>query len=104
MITYMMLDANFENCTSIKAKITKIDAIISALMDTALKSVMNGDTVEYTLDTGQTKINKVFSTTQSVTKAIKDYEAIRQMYVNKISSRVVRLVDSKNFNRGSYGN
>jgi len=104
MITYMMLDANFESCTSIKAKITKIDAIISALMDTALKSVMNGDTVEYTLDTGQTKINKVFSTTQSVTKAIKDYEAIRQMYINKISSRVVRLVDSKNFNRGSYGN
>jgi len=104
MIQYIKIDANFESCTSIKAKIAKVDIIISSLMDTALKSVMNGDTVEYTLDTGQTKINKVFSTTQSVTKAIKDYEAIRTMYVNKLNSRVVRLVDSKNFNRGSYGN
>lgn len=104
MITYLKIDANFESCTSIQAKITKIDAIISVLFDTALKSVANGDTVEYTLDTGQTKINKVFTTTQSVTKAIKDYEAIRIMYVNKLKSRVVRLVDSKNFNRGNYGN
>lgn len=103
MITYMKIDANFESCENIKAKVVKIDAIISSLMDTALKSVMNGDTVEYTLDTGQTKINKVFSTTESVTRAIKDYEAIRQMYVNKLNSRVVRLVDSKNFNRGNYG-
>ncbi len=103
MVTYMLIDANFESCTGIKAKITKIDAIISALFDTALKSVANGDTVEYTLDTGQTKINKIFSSTESVTKAIQDYEKIRQLYVNKISSRVVRLVDSKNFNNGSYG-
>lgn len=104
MIQYIKIDANFESCTSIKAKIAKVDIIISSLMDTALKSVMNGDTVEYTLDTGQTKINKIFASTQSVTKAIKDYEAIRTMYVNKLNSRVVRLIDSKNFNRGNYGN
>lgn len=103
MITYVNVDANFESATTIKAKITKIDAIILSLMDTALKSVLNGDTVEYTLDTGQTKIRKVFSSTASVTKAIADYEKLRQMYVNKISSRVIRLVDSKNFNNGNYG-
>jgi ASC-1-like (ASCH) protein len=103
MVTYVNVDYNFQSCTTIKAKIAKIDAIINSLFDTALKSVANGDTVEYTLDTGQSKINKIFSSTESVTKAIKEYESIRQMYVNKITSRVVRLVDSKNFNNGNYG-
>jgi hypothetical protein len=103
MVLYYKLDANFESCASVKEKIAKIDAIIDALFTTALNSVTNGDTVEYTLDTGQSKIHKVFSSTKSVTDAIKSYETIRTMYVNKLSDRVVRLVDSKNLN-GNYGN
>lgn len=101
MVTYVNIDYNFDNCgKNTKAKLKKIDAIIDSLLNTALKSVANGNTIEYTLDTGQTKIHKVFSTTKSVTDAIKEYESIRQMYINQMSSRVVRLVDNKNFNRG----
>ncbi len=103
MIRYLSIDANLQSCEDIKSKIVKIDAIISALMDTALKVVLAGDTVEYTLDTGQTKISKVLSTPDSVMKAIKDFETLRVMYLNKISSRVVRIVDSKNILNGFYG-
>lgn len=103
MVTYILVDANFQDKTDIKSIIKKIDNIINSLLDTALKSVLNGDTVEYTLDTGQTKINKVFSSTSSVTKAIEDYRKLRQVYANMLSSRVIRLVDSKNFNNGNYG-
>lgn len=101
-ILYFSFDANLRSCTDIKSKIAKIDAILDSLFDTALSSVANGDTVEYTLDTGQSKIHKVFATTSSVTQAIKDYETLRTMYVQKLSSRVVRLVDSKSL--PNYGN
>lgn len=98
-VYYVALDVNMETCTTLKAKIAKIDAIIDSLLTTALKSVGNGDTVEYTLDDGQTKINKVYSSTASVTNAIQEYEKIRIMYVNRLQGRHVRLVDSKNFRR-----
>jgi hypothetical protein len=96
-VIFCKLDANLESCTSIKAKIVKIDAIIAVLYETALKSVAKGDTVEYSLDDGQVKINKTFASTESVINAIKGYESIRTMLSNKLVPRVVRLMDSKNF-------
>jgi hypothetical protein len=96
-VIYCKIDANLQSCTTIKAKIVKIDAIIDVLYETALKSVANGDTVEYSLDDGQVKINKTFATTESVISAIKGYENIRTMLSNKLVPRVVRLMDGKNF-------
>lgn len=101
-VFYFTFDANMRTCADIKSKIIKIDAILDSLFETALSSVANGDTVEYTLDTGQSKIHKVFATTASVTQAIKDYETLRAMYAQKLTSRVVRLVDSKSL--PNYGN
>lgn len=102
-VIFLKIDANFESCSSITDKITKIDAIINALYDTALKSVQKGDTVEYQLDDGQVKIKKIYSSTQSVTTAIKEYEKIRQMLANKLNPSIVRLMDERNF-RGRSGN
>lgn len=100
MIVYFSLDANFESCTSIKAKIAKVDAIIDSLFNTALKSVGSGNRVEYSIDTGQTKQKVVYSDVNSITKAIKEYETIRQMYVNKITGSEFRNVDQRNLRRG----
>lgn len=99
MILYYELYLNFETCTSIRAKITKIDAVIDALLTTALKSVQTGNRVEYQIDTGQTKQKVVYSSTESVTKAIQEYEKIRQIYVNKLTGSEFRNVDQRNLRR-----
>ncbi len=85
---------------SIIANIAKIDALIDSLFTTATQSVTNGHRVEYELDTGQTKTNVVYSDMKSVTDAIKNYEELRETYMNYLRARAtrqVRLVDSKNF-------
>ena len=81
------------------AKIEQIDAIIASLYNTALVSVGNGDVAEYEIDTGQTKQKVKYTSTSSVTNAIKNYETIRDMLRAKLSPRVVRRMDSKNFVR-----
>jgi hypothetical protein len=93
----------FDNCpqtrAQIVAKIVQIDAIIGSLYNTALISVGNGSMIMYELDTGQTKQKVQYSTTESVTKAIMNYEKIRQMLQNKLSSPAFRLMDASNLKR-----
>ena len=79
--------------------IGQIDALIDSLMLTALKSVGSGNIVQYKLDTGQTKTDVTYSSTESVTKAIEQYENLRQRYVNMLTPRVVRMMDGRNFRR-----
>lgn len=98
-VNYVLIDYNMQPGTAITDKIAKIDIIIDSLYNVALLSVAQGDTMEYTLDTGQTKVSKKYTSPKEVTDAITAYERIRQMLVNKIQSRVVRLIDSKNFRR-----
>jgi len=76
--------------------IAQIDAIITSLRTTALTSVGTGQWVEYEYDTGMTKTNIVYRSTDEILKTIEGYEKIRQYYVNKRQPNVVRLVDSKN--------
>lgn len=91
------LDSGQQTRSQICAKIAQLDLIISSLYDTALKSVGTGNFVKYKIDTGQTKQEVEYSTTESVVKSIQQYEKLRQMLQNKLSSRVFRVMDSKNF-------
>lgn len=95
------LPVNYRSDSSLKAKIDEIDLLIDELFNTALKSVQQGNLAEYELDTGQTKTRIKYSSVSSVTKAIEDYETLRQIYVNKLNRSVgsVRLMDEKNFYR-----
>lgn len=79
------------------AKIVQIDAIIASLYTTALISVGNGDIARYEIDTGQSRQEVEYTKLDQVTKAIENYEKIRQMLQNKLSPRTFRLMDSKNF-------
>lgn len=96
-IIYIKLDCNLQSATTVQAKIDKIDAIIDSLFTTALTSVGQGNVAEYELDTGQTRTNVKYTSLSQVQAAIQQYENIRQRYVNMLSPRMVRLVDSKNF-------
>lgn len=88
------------SAAQIREKIAEIDTLISVLTTTALKSVSTGHFVEYDLDTGQSRTRIKYQSTSAVVQSLQDYENLRQFYVNKlIGTRVVRLVDSKNFRR-----
>lgn len=104
MVTYDSAAVYIDTATSLKEKIIKIDAVISALTDAALKAASNEDISEYSLDNGQTKIKTIYKSSASAFKAIEAFERIKQMYVNRLNGRIVRLVDGKNFTRYGYGN
>lgn len=83
--------------SQIYARIAQIQAIVSSLLTTAMTSVMSGNIIEYELDTGQTKTRTIYSKTSEITATVMEYEKLIQYYQNKLVSRNVRLVDSKNF-------
>lgn len=102
-VEYFSLDANFESCTSIRAKIVKIDAIIDQLLNTALKSVTTGNHLEYTIDTGQSVQKVTYRSPLEITAVIKGYRSIRQMYVNDLTGNEFTQVDGINLKRGYRG-
>lgn len=87
-----------QSCTTLKAKIDAIDAIIDSLQETALSAAANNDINEYWLNDGQTQIKTIYRGAEAVTKSIFAYEKLREYYSAKLNkTRVVRAMDSKNF-------
>jgi len=84
-----------DSVTDMAAKVEAIDAIIAALLVIATSAAGNEDIEEYTLDDGQTKIRTRYRGMSAILKAIQDYEKLRQMYLNRLNGRVIRLVDSR---------
>jgi len=99
MVIYDSSKIYIDSATDICDKITRINDIITALEDTALKSATNDDISEYWLDDGQTKIKTVYKGTDAVLASIKSLITLKQYYVNKLNGRQVRLVDSKSLYR-----
>jgi hypothetical protein len=95
------IDANYRTNEQLKALIAGIDSMINFLNQQALANVGNVGMAEYELDTGQTKIRKKFNSVSSVIAAIKEYEALRQMYINKLNRTTGRyqLMGAENFNK-----
>ena len=87
------------NCsTGVKDEIERIDAIISALMDSMLNSALKADVEEYRLDDGQTVIKAINSDPARITKAIEALER-RKNYIinNNCLGRVIKLRDKDSF-------
>lgn len=103
MVIYESAERYIESGTNICDKIVKIDTIISALMLTAVKAATNDHITEYGLDDGQTKIKTIYRGADAVLKSIEMFEKLRRMYITQHERRyngsVIRLVDSKNFQR-----
>lgn len=97
MVTYNSAATYITSVTSLEAKIARIDAIITALEVTALTAASNDNITEYMLDNGQTKIQTSYRGAGAVLKSIAGFEAMKQMYLNQLNGRVIRLVDGKNF-------
>jgi peptidyl-tRNA hydrolase len=100
MTVYDSASIYLDSRTSVKAKITAIDAIIAALLTTAVKAAAGENITEYWLDDGQTKIKTVRRTSKEIEASIAAFERLKQYYVNQLNGRVFRMIDSKNFNIG----
>lgn len=100
----------FDNCgvyieskTSIKARITAIDAVIVAMESSLLKAASGQDVSEYQLNDSQTIIKVVNRGVDGITKSMNALIALKNYYMNNYSGRVFRAMDSKNFpNYGGY--
>jgi len=88
-----------ESSQTLADKVRKIDDIILALEAVALKAADREHISEYTLNDGQTTIRANYNGALGVLKAIEGYEALRQMYLNRLNGRMVRLVPGTNFTR-----
>lgn len=97
MVTYTSGAEYIQSKTSLRAKITAIDAIIDALMTTALKAAESDEIEEYWLNDGQTQIKTIYKGADAVMRSIRSYEQMKQYYIIQLNGRSVRLVDSKNF-------
>lgn len=99
----------FETCaiyissqTTLKAKIAAIDAVIDALISSALIMAGNDSIQEYSLNDGQTIIKTIYKGSVGIASAIRDFQRIRNVYVNQLNGRMVRAVDGRNFIRRNW--
>lgn len=97
-VKFFKLNDGSQSLADVQVIIAQLDAIITELLNTALRAVAQGDIAEYDIETGQT-IQRVKHTNQeSIFKSIAGYKKLRQLYANNCVPRKFRLMDSKNFN------
>lgn len=99
MIVYDSCGIYVQSQTTLEAKLTAIDNVIDALILSGATMAVNDNIQEYSLNDGQTIIKTIYKGSVGIANAIKYWESIRQMYLNRLHGRMVRLVDGKNFNR-----
>lgn len=85
-------------CPTLEAKVAKIDLIISALEDVMINSAANRETGSYSLDDGQTKINRTFRSSKEIADSIEAFMRIRNIYVRRITGGRVQLINLDRIN------
>lgn len=97
MVTYDSAGVYITAVSDLQQRVARIDAVIAALEDAALKAAGAGHIGDYFLDDGQTKIKTAYRSPSELAASITAFEKIRQRYINQLNGRVMRLVDGKNF-------
>ncbi len=100
MAIYTSADVYVDSKTSLRAKIAAIEEIQAALLTSALKAAAKGAISQYSLNDGQTIIQTTYRNSKEIEASYNAFERIRQMYLNRLNGRRIRLVDSKNFPNG----
>jgi len=102
MIVFETCGIYVQSKSTLLAKIQAIDEIIDMLLTTALDMAGKDSIQEYSLNDGQTIIKTIYKGSVGVASAIIDFQRIRNIYVNQLNGRMVRLVDSKNITRRNW--
>jgi|SRR5690242_1841532 len=89
---------------TLEAKLAAINEIQAALLVAATKSATQGHIDEYMLNDGQTIIKTKYRNTEQIMNSYDSMEVIKQRVLASLNgTRVVRLMDSKNFPPYGYG-
>ncbi len=99
MVTYDTAQIYVQSKKSMEDKLAAVESIIDNLMLMAADTAGTSNYSEYYLDDGQTKISTKYRSVMDVQAGILAFERLRQMYLNRLNGRVMRLVDSKNLRR-----
>lgn len=100
MVVYDSSYIYITSCSDLRERIRRIDVIIDSLLNSSLETALSDDKQEYWLDDGQVKVKVVRRSAAESTNAIKQLESIKNIYLNQLNGRMVRLIDAKNFKRG----
>lgn len=104
MEVFESADVYIECGATIQDRISRIDAVIDALLTTAIKAAAKDGISEYSLNNGQTTIKTVLKGSDSVAASINAYRRLKKMFVEDLNTRNVgrcmHLIDSKNLSRG----
>ncbi|HXP52432.1 MAG TPA: hypothetical protein VN922_20935 [Bacteroidia bacterium] len=103
MIIYESAHIYITKDKDLRTRICNIDKVIDALTDSALKAAGTANLGEYDLDNGQTKIKTTYRNPTDITNAITAFEKVKQLWINQLNGRAIRLVDEKNFRRNRFG-
>ena len=100
-VVYYNIPAYLESCTTLKARIAAIDAILNGMEIAILKATTTGQFEEYKIDTGQTKNEVRYRSLNELNLAYSKLLETQQMLYARYNAnrqgRVLRLVDGKNF-------
>lgn len=98
-MVYIAIKDYIQSCTSLRAKIAALDAIIEALLlqSAAVAGGSTENITQYSLNDGQTIISTTYKGSKGIAAAILEYETLRQMYVNRLVGRKMTLRDGRNF-------
>lgn len=90
-IYYPSFRAYFEDADRLRDKITRLETIIDAQLTLLATSGLEDDVRSYRLNDGQTIINVVRRSADEIMKSIRHLEFTRNMYINRINGRVIRM-------------
>lgn len=77
-----------EGASGLQDRITRIEAVISALETQLATGAANSDIVSYSLDDGQTKISSQYRGVASMMAGLKALDTLRQRLINQLNGRI----------------
>lgn len=101
MVVYTSAYEYIHKTSDLLTQINKIKDVIAALTQTMLDGAPQGNILEYSLDTGQSKMRTVYKGANAIVGQIAALEKLCDIYIVKYNKlkhgNIVRLQDSKNF-------
>ena len=81
-----------QSATSLSDRLTRITAIIEALELRVIDDAASTANIEeYEINDGQTKIRTVYTSVESIWKAIESFEKLKQKLLNQLNGRGMAL-------------
>lgn len=90
-IFYPSFRAYFEDADDLCDKINRLETIINAQITLLATSGLEDDVESYRLNDGQTIIQVVRRSADQIMKSIRRLELVRQMYINRLNGRAIRM-------------